>query len=54
MPWRDALAPVRMTSIALVAPARSLRDMLVAVAAAAAVEIDQPGSGQRGDGEAAL
>jgi len=53
MPWRDALAPVRMTSIALVAPARSLREMLVAVAAAAAVEIDQSGSGQGADGEAA-
>jgi len=53
MPWRDAIAPVRMTSIALVAPTPSLRDMLVAVAAAAAVEIDQPGSGLGASGETA-
>ncbi len=42
MPWRDAVAPARMTGVALVAPAPSLRDMLVAVAAAATVELDEP------------
>ena len=46
MPWRDVIAPVQMARVALVAPERSLRDMLVAVAAAAAVEIDDRGAQQ--------
>ena len=40
MPWLDTAFPVRMTRIALVAPAGSLRRMLVAVAQAGSVEID--------------
>jgi V/A-type H+-transporting ATPase subunit I len=40
MPWHEAAYPVRMARIALVAPSGSLRDMLVAVAAAGTVEID--------------
>jgi V/A-type H+/Na+-transporting ATPase subunit I len=53
MPWRDSLAPARMARIALVAPEESMRDMLVAVAAAAAVEIDDRGTEQNLSGEAA-
>jgi V/A-type H+-transporting ATPase subunit I len=51
MPWRDALAPARMARVAVVAPEESLRDMLVAVAAAAAVEIDDLGTEQNLPGE---
>ncbi len=40
MPWHEAAYPVRMARIALVAPAGSLRDLLVAVAAAGSIEID--------------
>ena len=40
MPWLETAFPVRMTRIALVAPAERLRDMLVRVAAAGVVEID--------------
>jgi V/A-type H+/Na+-transporting ATPase subunit I len=46
MPWRDAVAPARMTRVALVAPAGSRRSMLTVVAGAAAVEIDQPVAAQ--------
>lgn len=46
MPWLDAVVPVQMARTALVAPAESLRDVLVRVADAGAVEIDQP----RGEG----
>jgi len=53
MPWRDALAPARMARVALVAPEESLRDMLVAVAAAAAVEIDDRSAEHDLSGEAA-
>jgi len=41
MPWPDIAAPVRMRRIALVTPGGSLRDMLVLVADAGVVEIDQ-------------
>ena len=51
MPWRDALAPARMTRVALVAPEGSLRDMLVAIAASATVEIDDRGAEQNLSGE---
>lgn len=48
MPWFRAALPVRMTRVALVAPAGSLRSMLVKVAEAGCVEIDagtsEPGS----------
>ena len=47
MPWLEAAAPVRMKRVALVAPAVSLRDVLVQIADAGAMEIDQ--SGQDGD-----
>ena len=40
MPWLDTAFPVRMSRIALVAPAGALRAMLVSVAAAGCVEID--------------
>ena len=43
MPWLEAAAPVRMKRVALVAPAASLRDVLVEVADAGAMEIDQTG-----------
>ena len=52
MPWLDVAVPVRMKRVALVAPAGSLHDVLVAVAATAAVEIDR-GNGQHPPGEAA-
>jgi V/A-type H+/Na+-transporting ATPase subunit I len=41
MPWLEAAAPVRMERVALVAPAISLRDVLVQVADTGTVEIDQ-------------
>ena len=47
MSWLDVVVPVRMKRVALVAPDESLRDVLVRVAAAAAVEIGPA------DGEAA-
>jgi V/A-type H+/Na+-transporting ATPase subunit I len=40
MSWLEATLPARMTRIALVAPAGSLRDMLVKVAESGTVEID--------------
>jgi V/A-type H+-transporting ATPase subunit I len=43
MPWLEAAAPVRMRRVALVAPAASLRDVLVQVADAGAMEIDDGG-----------
>lgn len=45
MPWLDTSFPVRMTRIALVAPASSLRQMLVTVAGAGIVEIDAEAAG---------
>jgi V/A-type H+-transporting ATPase subunit I len=53
MLWPDAALPVRMRRIAIVAPAGSLRDVLVAVASAAAVQIDDGNGGQATPGEAA-
>src|SRR5215469_16515599 len=53
MPWLDASLPARMIRVALVAPADLLRDMLVLVAGAAAVEIDRPDSGLDPDTEVA-
>ena len=52
MRWPDAAAPVRMRRVALVAPAGSLRDVLVAVADAGTVEIDR-GDDKDKPGEAA-
>ena len=43
MSWLDAVAPARMKRVALVAADESLRDVLVRVADAAAVEIGIPG-----------
>ena len=45
MKWGDALYPVTMTRIALLAPRQSLRDVLVRVADAGVVELDEPGNG---------
>lgn len=42
MPWREAVEPVRMERIAVVAPRPLLRDVLVRVAAAGQVELDPP------------
>ena len=53
MRWLEAAAPVRMRRIALVAPAGSLRDVLVVVAGAGAVEIDDGGRDGTAAGEAA-
>jgi len=47
MSWLDAAVPVRMKRVALVTPDESLRDVLVRVAAAAAVEIG-PAGGEAG------
>jgi V/A-type H+/Na+-transporting ATPase subunit I len=52
MPWRDVIAPVQMARVALVAPERSLRDMLVVLAAAATVEIDDRGTQRDLSGQA--
>jgi V/A-type H+-transporting ATPase subunit I len=52
MRWPEVPAPVRMQRVALVAPAGALRDVLVAVAAAGAVEIDH-GAGAAAAGQAA-
>lgn len=40
MPWSDAVTPARMCRVALVCPARSLRDLLVRVADAGVVQLD--------------
>jgi V/A-type H+-transporting ATPase subunit I len=53
MRWADAALPVRMRRVALVAPADVLRDMLVSVAAAGTVEIDDAGREHSGAGTAA-
>jgi V/A-type H+/Na+-transporting ATPase subunit I len=53
MPWLETVFPVRMTRIALVAPAEAVRQMLVAVAESGMVEIDaptRPGNGGPGNG----
>lgn len=41
MRWREAVAPVPMTRVAIVAPAATLRDALVLVADEGAVELDR-------------
>ncbi len=45
MPWLEAALPVRMTRVALVAPAGSLRPMLVKVAEAGCVEFEFDATG---------
>jgi V/A-type H+-transporting ATPase subunit I len=50
MPWLDTAFPVRMSRIALVAPADSVRAMLVAVADAGIVEIDSEATGSQNGG----
>lgn len=48
MPWREALSPVRMERIALVAPLHARHEMLAEVARSSAVELDlpyEPGTG---------
>ncbi len=53
MRWPDVAAPVRMRRVAVVAPAWSLREVLVAVADTGAVEIDHGDDGRGSPGEAA-
>jgi len=53
MRWLDAVAPVRMRRVAVVAPADALRDVLVQVASAAAVEFDDGNREQAAPGQAA-
>ena len=53
MPWLEAAVPVRMERVALVAAAVSLRDVLVEVADAGAVEIDQSGRDEGAPGPSA-
>jgi len=53
MRWLDAVAPVRMTRITLVAPEDALRDVLVRVAGSGTVEIDLPDCRQAPPGEVA-
>ena len=53
MRWLDAVAPVRMTRITLVAPEDALRDVLVRVADSGTVEIDLPDCRQAPAGEVA-
>jgi len=53
MRWPDLPAPVRMRRVALVAPATGLRDLLVAVAGAGAVEIDHGDHSSAVPGDAA-
>jgi V/A-type H+-transporting ATPase subunit I len=48
MPWRDALSPVRMERVALVAPEHTLQEALAQVARSGVVELDLPGAS--GDG----
>ncbi len=43
MRWPESAVPVRMQRVALVAPSASLRDVLVQIADAAAMQIDQDG-----------
>jgi V/A-type H+/Na+-transporting ATPase subunit I len=42
MPWRERLQPVPMQRVALVAPVEALRAVLVRVAGAGSVELDEP------------
>jgi V/A-type H+-transporting ATPase subunit I len=53
MPWLESASPVRMARVALVAPAGSLRAMLVRLAGAGVVEIDKTGADEAPVGEAA-
>ena len=53
MSWLDAVAPARMKRVALVAADESLRDVLVRVADAAAVEIGLAGGEPSAPGPAA-
>jgi V/A-type H+-transporting ATPase subunit I len=54
MSWREALSPVRMSRIAVVAPVGHLRQALVGVAGAGTVELDRlTGPGEATIGEAA-
>ncbi len=53
MNWLDAVAPARMKRVAVVAPAGALRDVLVQVAVASAVDLGPPGGDLTASGEAA-
>ncbi|MFC4907078.1 V-type ATPase 116kDa subunit family protein [Actinomadura gamaensis] len=51
MRWSDRLVPVRMTRVAVVAPAVRLRDVLAETAASGLVEPDEPDEPDAGPGE---
>jgi V/A-type H+/Na+-transporting ATPase subunit I len=53
MRWLEAARPARMRRVALVAPASALREVLVRVADAAAMELDAPGQERAERGPAA-
>ena len=53
MRWPDSAVPVRMRRVAMVAPEDALRDVLVCVAAAAALEVDRGDREQVTPGDAA-
>ena len=44
MRWRESLVPARMERVALVAPTHSMGDVLIVVAAQAAIELELPGT----------
>ena len=54
MSWREALKPVRMERVALLAPRPRFRDLLVAVADAGSVELDHVDDPAEGEVPAAL
>jgi V/A-type H+-transporting ATPase subunit I len=53
MSWREAVEPVRMERVAVVAPRPCLRDALVLVAASGQVDLDPPVSTEHTAGPAA-
>jgi len=48
MTWRDSMAPIRMSRVAIVAPTARLRGVLVAVAAAGVVQLERSTALTRG------
>lgn len=53
MPWLDSVQPLRMARVAVVAPVESLRDVLVRIADAGVLEVDQADQDNGGAGRAA-
>lgn len=54
MRWSEAMTPLRMRRVALLAPAPALREMLVEVADAGVVQLDDIAAGDRSAPDAAL